>query len=202
MQKNISREEKISKIADTICRKWHVQKDTEVHMKRVAQLIPKVASKMAIPKDEIVRLVAAARLHDVGKTLIPLEILNKPGELSDAEFRTMKKHVELGVAILEVEKIDPRVVRYVIKHHERKNGCGYPNNIRDITIEDEILSMCDMFDALVSDRPYRDAKSTEDAWHIINEHNFDRQLLQIFHEIVIMEYLSYEKDLVWRRMSL
>lgn len=200
MLKNINRT--IDEIADNICRKWHVQQDTEVHMKRVAELIPRVAAKMAISKDEIVRLVAAARLHDVGKTLIPLEILNKPGKLSEDEFRTMKKHVELGVAILEVEKIDPEVVRYVVKHHERKNGCGYPNNIRDITIEDEILSMCDMFDALVSDRPYRDAKSTADAWNIINEHNFDRQLLQIFYEIVVMEYVSYEKDLVWRRMSL
>ncbi len=137
-------------------------------------------------------LLPAAQLHDVGKIAIPDSILNKPGKLTPEEFEVMKTHVEIGVDV--VKKIMARlpeyafmehVLRIVEAHHEKWDGSGYPRGLKgeDIPLEGRLMAFADVYDALVSWRPYRSAYTHKEAVSILRDgtgSHFDPSLMDVF----------------------
>jgi HD-GYP domain-containing protein (c-di-GMP phosphodiesterase class II) len=104
-------------------------------------------------------------LHDVGKVGVPEAILNKPGPLDEEEWLIMRMHPELGVQMVSGIKSLGPAVEVIRSHHERWDGCGYPAGLvgEEIPLSARIFSVCDAFDAMTSDRPYRSALSFEQA---------------------------------------
>ena len=101
-------------------------------------------------------------LHDVGKIGVPDSILQKPGRLTYEEFETMKAHPVLGAHILgAAERHDE--ARWILAHHERLDGFGYPNGVTDIPLEASIIAVADAFEAMISRRPYREPRAVDEA---------------------------------------
>jgi putative nucleotidyltransferase with HDIG domain len=143
---------------------------TSSHLHRVQQYAMALAKALGSLDEATLKAIqAAALLHDTGKLAVPERILNKPGKLTPAEFEAIKLHVDVGADILSSIDFPYPVVPIVRAHHENWDGSGYPNGLKgvDIPIGARILSVVDCYDALTSDRPYRDAVSDEDALAII-----------------------------------
>jgi putative two-component system response regulator len=140
-------------------------------------------------------LVASAPLHDVGKIAISDAILNKPGKLSPEEFEVMKRHVDYGVKAIENIELfstEARFLRFAktiaASHHEKWDGSGYPFGLagEDIPLEGRLTAIADVYDALISERPYKRAFSTAEAERIINEGagaHFDARLVEVFNAV-------------------
>ncbi len=140
------------------------------HSVDVATLAMIVAKKQGMGREDIYNIGIAGLLHDMGKSKIPNEILNKPAKLDDAEFAIMKQHPLLGYAILKDKKEFPTTVPLaVLQHHEKMNGRGYPLGVtaEKITPYAKILSVVDVYDALVTERPYKKALSQRTAVEMI-----------------------------------
>ncbi|GEM_PF-2010059 len=153
---------------------------TGAHIVRVGGYSALIAEKLGLPDAEVRTIYYAAHLHDVGKIGIPDRILGKRGKLSWEEFEIMKTHTTIGSKILadadaEVLQLAQQIALY---HHERWDGKGYPQGIsaHGIPMAARIVSLADTFDAITSRRPYRPARSLEDAFEIIemeSEEQFD-----------------------------
>lgn len=140
------------------------------HSVDVATMAMVIARKHGLPRKEILDVGIAGLLHDVGKSQIPNEILNKAGRLTEEEFALMKQHSLFGFKILkEKESISPEICQGVLQHHEKINGQGYPLGLSGDQISPyaKILSVADIYDALVTERPYKKAFSQNDAIEII-----------------------------------
>jgi putative nucleotidyltransferase with HDIG domain len=145
---------------------------THSHVVRVQAYALGLARALGITDQlELKAIEAGALLHDTGKLGVPEHILNKPGKLTEAEFETMKRHVDVGADILSLVHFPYPVVPIVQCHHESWDGTGYPRGVAgaDIPIGARILSVVDCFDALTSDRPYRVRMSEEQALEILRE---------------------------------
>ncbi len=145
---------------------------THGHIRRVQALALGLARELGVTdENEIKALRAAALLHDVGKLAVPEHILNKPGRLSPAEVEKVKRHAAIGADILSAIGFPYPVVPIVRHHHEQWNGSGYPDGLReaDIPLGARILAVVDCYDALISDRPYRRALSSERAVEMLLE---------------------------------
>jgi putative nucleotidyltransferase with HDIG domain len=143
---------------------------THSHVRRVQAYALGLARALGVEDEQALKAIeAAALLHDTGKLAVPEHILNKPGKLSVAEFEKMKRHVDVGADILSLVDFPYPVVPIVRCHHESWDGTGYPRGVAgtDIPIGARILSVVDCFDALTSDRPYRSALTTEQAFEIL-----------------------------------
>jgi putative two-component system response regulator len=139
--------------------------------------------------------VLSAKLHDVGKIGISDAILNKPGKLTDAEFEIMKKHVNIGIKVIErmgTTEDEHSFLRYarqiIAAHHERWDGKGYPAGLKelDIPLEGRLMAIGDVYDALISQRPYKAPFSAEEAREIIERDSgiqFDPALVSVFSTI-------------------
>jgi HD-GYP domain-containing protein (c-di-GMP phosphodiesterase class II) len=110
------------------------------------------------------RVRLAGVLHDIGKIGVPDSILRKPGPLSDSEYAQMKTHPEIGARILGGAGLDD-IRSWILAHHERPDGCGYPRGLRDedIPLEAKILAVADAYEAMTSDRVYRPSIGAEAA---------------------------------------
>lgn len=140
------------------------------HSVDVAAIAMVIAKKHGLSKQEIYEVGIAGLLHDVGKSKIPNKILNKPGRLTDEEFALMKQHALLGYKILkEKEDILESISLAVLQHHEKINGKGYPMGVsaKNIHLYAKILSVADIYDALVTERPYKKGFSQRDAVEMI-----------------------------------
>jgi putative nucleotidyltransferase with HDIG domain len=145
---------------------------THDHVRRVQQGTLGLARELGVTDDETLKgLEAAALLHDTGKIAVPEHILNKPGKLTPAEFEKMKRHAPIGAAILSSIEFPYPVVPIVRHHHENWDGSGYPDGLKgaEIPLGARILSVVDCFDALTSDRPYRQRMTEDEALKIIVE---------------------------------
>lgn len=144
---------------------------THDHLKRVQTYAIQIGEDLALSQEELDALRAASLLHDIGKLAIPEQILSKPGRLTPEEFEKMKIHPIVGSEILSRVQFPYPVYPIVRSHHERWDGRGYPDGLRGnaIPIGARILSVVDCFDALTSERPYRRARSAEEAINHIRE---------------------------------
>lgn len=166
-------------------------KDTETgqHINRVAKYAYIIGSELIDEQEELDMLYNSSPLHDVGKLGIPDEILLKPGALTDDEMAIMKDHTIIGYKILSDSKSKYLQAGALIAktHHEKWDGTGYPEGLKGVQIPliGRIVSVCDVFDALLSDRPYKDAWAFDDATaYIKNESgkSFDPSVVNVFFE--------------------
>lgn len=142
---------------------------TEGHTRRVALLAVEVGEELGLPPARLRELATGGLLHDIGKLSVPDEVLRKPGALDDAEYALVQKHAVWGDALLGRLGFSPRVRRLVRDHHERLDGTGYPYGSRTLSLETCVLAVCDVYDALRSDRVYREAWSHERAVALLRE---------------------------------
>lgn len=144
---------------------------TYTHSVNVAILSILTGKSMHFSESQLVDIGIGALLHDIGKTRIPIHILNKKEPLNKDEFNIIKKHVEKGYELVRDNKyISSHAKSIILNHHERIDGSGYPSGIKDeqIHIYVRIVSLCDTFDALITDRVYRDRIPIYKALELIN----------------------------------
>lgn len=140
------------------------------HSVDVATMGMIIARKSGFSEKDVYQIGVAGLLHDVGKSQIPNEILNKAGKLTEEEFATMKNHTLFGYNILkEKTEISPGIVAGVLQHHEKINGRGYPLSLSEDKISPyaKVLSVADIYDALVTERPYKKGFAPQDALEMI-----------------------------------
>jgi len=157
----------------------------EGHAVRVSELSTALASSLGFKNDELFQLRSGALLHDVGKIALPDSILNKPGPLNEEEQSVMRQHPQFGREILAPIPIFQPLVDIVYCHHENWDGSGYPRGLmgENIPILARIVTVCNLFDALVSDQPYRKAWSKNEALNYIeseSEKQFDPDIVEAF----------------------
>jgi len=129
------------------------------HSVDVATMAMIIGKNYGLEKEELRELCTAGLLHDLGKSKIPLEVLNKPGKLNDDEFALMKQHSLFGFKILkEKNEFSDAIMRGVLQHHEKINGRGYPQGLSEKQIHKyaKIIAVADVYDALVTKRPYKE----------------------------------------------
>jgi PAS domain S-box-containing protein len=132
---------------------------TAGHQLRVAQLARAIAQEIGLTGERANEIFTASLIHDIGKMQVPVEILSKPGELSVIEFALIKLHCQAGYDILKNADFPYPLCSWVLEHHERINGSGYPNGLTEgqISLEAKILAVSDVVEAISSHRPYRPA---------------------------------------------
>lgn len=161
--------------------------ETGNHVLRVCKLSRFIGEKMVLPDYDLDILEASASLHDVGKIGIPESILYKPGSLSDEEFTLMKKHTAIGKEILEGSNREllSTAREIAFQHHERWDGTGYPKGLKgkESSLQARVTMLADIYDALASDRCYKDAWSEKRILEYIQSKKgkaFDPKLADIF----------------------
>ena len=160
-------------------------KYTQNHSYRVSVYAARIASQLGLTRDRIEDVRAAALLHDLGKIDVSREILYKAARLSSEEYGQMKRHVDLGVQMLQpVGGPLGRIIPIILAHHDKFDGSGYhPNRGEAIPLEARILSVADAYDAMTSDRPYRKAISSFEAKDAIVKaagNDFDPKVVEAF----------------------
>jgi putative nucleotidyltransferase with HDIG domain len=163
--------------------------ETEGHSRRVVEEAVELARRMGMPEEEIVHLRRGAILHDIGKMIIPDEILRKPGPLTPSEWLIVKKHPEAAYELLKPIPYLQKAIDIPYCHHEHWDGSGYPRGLKgeEIPLAARIFSVVDVWDALLSDRSYSKAWSREDALSYIHENAgklFDPQVVAVFLKFV------------------
>lgn len=136
------------------------------HSVNVAVLALAIGKNLGMDKQELIPLGTGAILHDIGKCKIPIEIINKPGALTKEEFTIIFTHPRLGYDILtNSDRFDKSVANIVLQHHEKWNGKGYPIGLsgQEIDLSARICTIADIYDAITSKRPYKDAVTSFDA---------------------------------------
>ncbi len=144
-------------------------KQTKVHSVRVAELSVAIAKKLGIEKDDLIHSRRGALLHDIGKMGIPDSVLNKPAPLTKADREFIELHPEFGYKLLAPIPFFQPAADVALCHHENWDGSGYPRGLKgeDIPLNARIVSVCNVWDALISDQPYRKAWANEDARNYI-----------------------------------
>ena len=162
---------------------------TRGHVDRVTNICIWMAQELGWPEDQIRTLEFGARLHDIGKIIIPDHILNKTGKLTTEEWDLMRQHPEAGEKMLSGISHLQAVRPYVLFHHERWDGTGYPEGLkeRQIPIEARLLAIADVYDALTTERPYHPARPHEEVLKFLEINagkHFDPDLTLVFHRVM------------------
>lgn len=165
---------------------------TAGHSERVTKLALKIGGALGLSPEELDILNRGGLLHDIGKIGIPADILDKPGKLCAMEQDLIRKHVRLGVRILEPIAAFKAITPIVLHHHEWFDGSGYPDGLagEDISLGARIFAVADAFDALTAHRPYRQAEDPEQAVEIISQGagtQFDPKIVQVLLEVMKKE---------------
>jgi len=169
-------------------------KATEGHSRRVAEMTVTLASQMNVPQPELVHIRRGAILHDIGKVAIPDMILLKAGALNDEEWDIMRCHPQIAVELLtSISQLEPALA-IPRSHHEKWNGTGYPDHLagKNIPLAARLFAVVDVYDALTSDRPYRNAWSRADTMQYIRDQSgahFDPQVVPAFIEMMNSAFL-------------
>ncbi|MGC1378380.1 MAG: HD domain-containing phosphohydrolase [Anaerolineales bacterium] len=163
--------------------------ETEGHSRRVVEHTVQLALAMGLQSEAIIHLKRGALLHDIGKMGIPDSILGKPGPLADEEWLVMRQHPLLAYQLLQHIEYLRFALDIPYCHHEKWDGSGYPRGLKgeNIPLAARIFSVVDVWDALLSDRPYRKGCSREEALAYIRGHagtHFDPRIARVFLEIV------------------
>lgn len=146
-------------------------KFTHDHSKGIAKLTRNMANYIGYDDLSVEKLEIAANLHDLGKLVVPNYILEKPGKLSNSEFKIIKSHPYYTKLILKQVKGIEEIAEWAGNHHEKLNGNGYPERLdfNQLTKEDQIIAVADIYQALTENRPYRDGMSHQKAMMILND---------------------------------
>jgi HD-GYP domain-containing protein (c-di-GMP phosphodiesterase class II) len=163
--------------------------ETEGHSERVAETTLRLAQALGVPEDQLADIRRGALLHDIGKMGVPDAILLKPGELSDEEWLTMRRHPQLAYDLLSPIEYLRGALEIPYGHHEKWDGTGYPRGLRghQIPLAARIFAVVDVWDALTSDRPYRQAWTQQRALAHIQEQagkHFDPQIVEAFFGVI------------------
>jgi diguanylate cyclase (GGDEF)-like protein/PAS domain S-box-containing protein len=164
--------------------------ETEEHAERMVRLSKSIGLAMSLSEDQLNDLELLATLHDIGKMSIDAEILSKPGKLSDEEWAEMRKHPEVGFRIAQATSELIPIADYILCHHERWDGKGYPQGLigEKIPLLSRIVAVVDSFDAMTSNRAYRSAMTKEEAINEIRRCSgtqFDPEVTRVFIEKVL-----------------
>lgn len=165
--------------------------DTGRHILRMARYCAALAEAAGLDEGTCERLYNASPMHDIGKIGIPDSVLLKPGKLTATEWEIMRAHTTLGAELLsgspsELVQMGERIA---LTHHERWDGSGYPSHLKgeDIPLEGRICALCDVFDALTSERPYKRKWTVEEALEEITRgegKHFDPRLAGLFRDVL------------------
>ncbi|HAN20879.1 MAG: hypothetical protein A2Y15_04645 [Clostridiales bacterium GWF2_36_10] len=182
----------ISSIMATVYEK---SQETEEHAKRLSVMSKKIGEKLNLPQKTLGELELLSVLHDIGKAVIDDAILNKPGKLTEDEWIIMKKHPEIGYRIAKASSGLEHIADYILAHHERWDGEGYPHRLKGeaIPLLSRILSIVDAYDAMTNDRVYRKAMTEKDAINEIIKNagtQFDPQIVEAFEKIMCVQSFS------------
>ncbi|GEM_PF-774250 len=176
-----------------------------MHSRRVSILSGLIASDMGMHRAEISKMRIAGLVHDIGKIGTSEKVLNKPGKLDPQEWMEIRKHPEAGSRILASSANLSDIAHYILHHHERWDGKGYPEGIggEDIPVESRIIALADAFDAMTSDRAYKKGMTIGEAMVEIESNSgtqFDPQIAKVFLQKVVtrksedLEYLGSTWD--------
>jgi len=171
---------------------YEKSQETEQHAERLAELSTRVGRMLNLMEKDLGELQLLGMLHDIGKIGIDDKILNKPGKLTEEEWVIMKRHPEIGYRIARASHKLARIADYILTHHERWDGTGYPKGLKgnDIPLLSRILAVADAYDAMTEDRVYRKAMSKEQALEEIRQNagtQFDPLISNIFIETILEE---------------
>ena len=164
-------------------------RETEGHSRRVCELTVKMAKAFGMSDDEIFHIRRGALLHDMGKIGVPDSILHKPSSLTDEEWAVMRTHPKLAYDMLyPIEYLRPALV-IPYSHHEKWDGTGYPRGLKgeEIPVAARLFAVVDVWDALISDRPYRTAWSQEAALAYLREQSgrhFEARAVDLFFKLI------------------
>ncbi|MBC3796292.1 HD domain-containing protein [Acetobacterium tundrae] len=181
---------KRSKTIEIIMNTLYEKSDREMmHSTRVSRICEKIGIEMKFDQDEINRIKTAGLIHDIGKMGIDENILNKQGKLNMDEWKEIKKHPEIGYRILSSVNEFSEMADYILEHHERWDGKGYPKGLKgeEISLQGRIVAVADSFDAMTSDRTYRKGLRKDEAIAEIKRcagNQFDPNIARLFVEVV------------------
>jgi putative nucleotidyltransferase with HDIG domain len=159
---------------------------TYMHSVAVCAMMIALARQLGLSEDETRSAGLAGLLHDMGKATTPPEVLNKPGKLTEAEFDIMKAHPVEGHRILkQASNLDPVALDVCLHHHEKVDGSGYPEGLKDneISLFAKMGAVCDVYDAITSNRPYKEGWDPAESLHKMAEWakgHFDQRIFQAF----------------------
>jgi diguanylate cyclase (GGDEF)-like protein/PAS domain S-box-containing protein len=164
--------------------------ETEEHAERLKEMCRKIGESMGLKPQQLDELELLAILHDIGKVAIKESILTKSGPLTEEEWVEMRKHPETGYRIARTMPELAPIAEYILSHHERWDGKGYPQGLKgkEIPLLSRILAVADAFDAMTNDRPYRKAMSREEAIAEIKRNagtQFDPEVVRAFIQIAM-----------------
>jgi putative nucleotidyltransferase with HDIG domain len=162
---------------------------TSGHSERVSELAGETGKAMGLSDKEVNTLIKGGLLHDIGKIGIPVAILDKPGKLTNDEYKEIQRHPEIGAKILEPITVYQDIIPLVGQHHEKFDGSGYPYGLKNdqIHITARILAVVDVWDALVSDRPYREGWIHDRAIKLLRDNSgthFDPEVVNTFFTVI------------------
>ena len=164
-------------------------KTEESHGKLVAEISLKIGQELKLASRELEELRRVAKFHDIGKVAIDRDILEKPGELNDDEWKEIKRHPEVSYIILSSSPEYIGIADYALYHHERWDGKGYPKGLKgeEIPLISRIINVADAFEAITSNRPYRKKRSVEEALEIIkgeSKGQFDPRIVEALVKLI------------------
>lgn len=173
----------------------HYDDETYAHSLNVGLLCSVMANWLDMKEEQHKVLTLAGILHDIGKTKIPLNIIQKPGKLSNEEYKIMKMHPKFGYDILSEKYMNYHIKNAALQHHERCDGSGYPNGLRGSEIDPyaKIVSIVDVYDAMTSPRVYRGPMCPFDVLDVLLDNGlqkYDGRALLIFTQRVAESYLN------------
>ena len=163
---------------------------TNGHCQRLAHYATKLGSSLGLDRGDLGALERGGFLHDIGKIAVPDSVLLKDGTLDRQESRVMRKHPIVGDSLCAGLRSLNRVRPIVRHHHERLDGTGYPDGLRnsEIPLLAQIISIVDIFDALTTERPYREARPCDEAFQVLTDESSkgwrDRVLVDAFVDVV------------------
>ncbi len=167
-------------------------RETEGHTERVTEITLQLARAMGLPEAELVHVQRGAMLHDMGKLSIPDSILLKPGKLTDEEWKVMRQHPQLAYDMLNLVEYLRPALDIPLCHHEKWDGTGYPRGLKgeEIPLMARLFAVVDVWDACLSNRPYRKAMDREVVLEYLREEagkHFDPQVVKVFLEMLEKE---------------
>lgn len=192
----ISRAQENRNMVDTVMQIRSIDEYTYYHCMNVSMLSMMIARWMNLDEPMVKKCAEAGLLHDVGKAMVPIEIINKPGKLTDSEFEEMKRHSEYGYLIVsENQSIDRDVALAVLTHHEKEDGSGYPMGLtgNQLNLYSKIITVADIFDAMTANRSYKSKDTPFKVFELMQHGSFgvlDPIVLNVFLDNITTYYIG------------